>query len=79
MVQLEAGKTYRIRYLAKVQGGQVEPREGAMELVQGSAVLLHSNLAGQIERLTLDSAQLAESDDPDLDFIYLGPVLKPTI
>jgi hypothetical protein len=78
-VRLEEGKTHRVRYLAKVQGGQAEPREGAMEVQQGIAVLLHSNLEGKIERFTIDSAQLNASDDPDLDFIYLGSVLKPTI
>jgi len=47
-----------------------------MEVQQGIAVLLRSNLEGKIERFTVNPAQLNASDDPDL---YLGLVLKPTI
>jgi hypothetical protein len=79
MVRLEEGKTQRVRYFAKVQGGQAEPREGAIEVEQGIAVLFHSNLEGKIERFTIDPAQLNASDDPDLDFIYLGSMLEPTL
>jgi hypothetical protein len=43
-----------------------------MEVQQGIAVLLYSNLEGKIERFTIDPAQLSASDHPDLDFIYLG-------
>jgi hypothetical protein len=79
MVLLEDGKTYRVRYFVKVGDGNAEPREGAMNVERGIAVLLHSNLQGRIERMTVDAAQLAPSDDPDVDFIYLGPALEASI
>jgi hypothetical protein len=79
MVQLEEGEIYRIRYLLRAQGGNAEPREGVMQFDHGIPILRHSNLVGRIEPFAIDPAQLTPSDDPDVDFIYLGPPLEASI
>jgi hypothetical protein len=75
MVELVEGKVYRVRYIAKIGVGGTEAREGSVEVKNGRAVLVHRDLQGQFETHVLDSAQLVPSDDPEIDFIYMGAVI----
>ena len=79
MVQLEEGKTYRVRYLIKVQGAHAVAREGMLKLEYGMLILRHSTLDGRVELIPIDPEELAVSDDSDVDFVCLGEPLEPNI
>jgi hypothetical protein len=79
MVQLEEGKTYRVRYLVKVQGGHSAPREGTLKLEYGMLILRHSTLGGRVEMIPIDLDELAVSDDLEVDFVLLGEPFEPNI
>jgi hypothetical protein len=75
MAELVEGRTYRVRYIVKIGTGGTEAREGSAEVKSGRFVLIHRDLQGQSETHELDSAELVASDDPDVDFIYMGTVI----
>ena len=79
MVQVEEGKTYRVRYLIKAVDGHTAAREGTLKREYGMLILRHSTLGGQVELIPIDLDELAVSDDTEVDFVLLGEPLEPNI
>ena len=79
MVQVEEGKTYRVRYLIRAADGHTASREGTLKREYGMLILRHSTLGGQVELIPIDLDELSVSDDTEVDFVLLGEPLEPNI